>query len=127
MKASQDAKIRSSPIKLFINAIKAFMSETMLKAATQYLALVGTAVEIMKVAQHARKLKLPRPEGAAVVAAVAVDSSLSCMCQQSRLAMGCFGVGLSDSRSVCLWCMLLPFHLQLVDGWMGNVAWRGKP
>ena len=54
-KASQDAKIPEFTNQASINAIKPFMSEAVLKAATPYLALVGTTMEIIKVAQQARK------------------------------------------------------------------------
>ena len=77
-KALQDATIPDFTNQASINAIKPFMSETTSKVGPPYLALVGTAVGTMSVAQPARKLKLPRPEGAVV----AVDSSLSCLRQQ---------------------------------------------
>ena len=53
---------------------------------------------------------------------------MSCMCQRSRLAMGCFGDGLSDSITVGLCCMLsLCSTTPFVDGWMdGQRCLEGK-
>jgi hypothetical protein len=62
-KASQDAKIPEFTNQASISAIKPFMSETMIQVATPYLALVGTAVEVMKSGPAGSQVELAAARG----------------------------------------------------------------